>query len=86
MWQACAVACHAAYLYGSKSEGDHLTRANMYIKKAREDRVAMAESLEAVESTEHWSKIEPSHFLATPCVYDLSNLIITHVAFIKQQP
>jgi len=56
LWQACAVACHASYLHGTQSDGDHLEKAKSFLEQACMERVPMADTLEALESTEHWSR------------------------------
>lgn len=60
LWQACAVACHASYLHGTQSDGDHLEKAKSFIERACMDGVPMADTLEALESTEHWSNRFPT--------------------------
>ena len=52
LWQACAVACHASYLHGTQSDGDHLEKAKSFLEQACMERVPMADTLEALESTE----------------------------------
>ena len=56
LWQACAVACNASYLHGTQSDGDHLEKAKSFLEQACMERVPMADTLEALESTEHWSR------------------------------
>jgi hypothetical protein len=64
LWQACAVACDASYLHGTQSDGDHIEKAKSFLERACMERVPMADTLEALESTEHWSRRIHSHSLS----------------------